>query len=234
MLLCAPFSNFSEPPPLPDMDEMTAPVFPLPSPAHQETIDFLRRLASMLTGGANAEMLEGASTMIETLAKRAAIAEQLLQEQQNDNARNLELREVAELASDNLITEVVSLKTQIETEIASLKAQLDEANQRAESERNLLVDESQRHQARADIAEARLAQAEAELEQLRQPAVDAGFDDSIAVVPVQSLKLARAQFDYLAKGFASTGDVVSQTICEIGASTLDKALASSVPGRDGG
>jgi hypothetical protein len=49
-------------------------------------------------------------------------------------------------------------------------------------------------------------------------------------VPVQSLQLARAQFDHLAEGFARQGDVVSQTICEIGARTLDRALADGDSG----
>jgi hypothetical protein len=51
---------------------------------------------------------------------------------------------------------------------------------------------------------------------------------------LQSLQLARAQFDHLAEGFARQGDVVSQTICEIGARALDKALADNEPGRDFG
>jgi hypothetical protein len=45
------------------------------------------------------------------------------------------------------------------------------------------------------------------------------------VVPIQSLQLARAQFGFLADGFASSGDVVSQTICEIGARAIENALA---------
>jgi len=49
------------------------------------------------------------------------------------------------------------------------------------------------------------------------------------VVPVEQLKLARTQFDYLAKTFASGGDVVSMTICEIGARALDKSLADNAP-----
>ena len=49
---------------------------------------------------------------------------------------------------------------------------------------------------------------------------------------MQSLQLARTQFDYLARGFAGNGDVVSQTICEIGARALDKALGAGVPPKD--
>ena len=33
------------------------------------------------------------------------------------------------------------------------------------------------------------------------------------------------EFGYLAQGFAKNGDLISQTICEIGARAIDKALA---------
>jgi hypothetical protein len=214
------------------MMSMPAPVFSPPPNAHQETVDFLRRLSSMLTGGRNAEMLLEAASMIETLSRRATTAEQLFQEQQEDHARNLELREVAELASDNLMTEMESLKAQLDAEIAALKEQLDETRRQAEADRVLFGEEILRLQAHVDVTEARLAQADAELEEFRQPA-ETGIDDSIAVVPIASLQLARTQFDYLAKGFASSGDVVSQTICEIGASAIDKALDGNASGQDG-
>jgi len=215
------------------MTPMPAPAFSLPPNAHQETVDFLRRLSSMLTGGRNAEMLQEAANMIETLSRRAATAEQLFAEQQEDHARNIELREVAELASDNPIAETEQLKAIFDTEIASVKQQLEESRQQldestrqAEIERNLCADETTRLQANVDAVEMRLAEANAELEEYRRPA-ETRIDDTIAVVPVASLELARTQFDYLAKGFASSGDVVSQTICEIGASAIDKALAAN-------
>ena len=213
------------------MTPMPAKVLSLPDDAHQETIDFLRRLSSMLTGGRNAEMLQEAADMIETLSRRAATAEQLFAEQQDDHARNLELREVAELASDNLIAEMESLKAQLDAEVAALKERLDETRRQAEADRNFFGEETLRLQARADVTESELAQANAELDEYRRPA-ETGIDESIAVVPVASLKLARTQFDYLAKGFASSGDVISQTICEIGASAIDKALDGSNPAAD--
>ena len=55
------------------------------------------------------------------------------------------------------------------------------------------------------------------------------IDQSIAVVPVNSLELARTQFTFLAEDFARHGDVISQTICEIGACAIDKALTGSLP-----
>jgi hypothetical protein len=214
------------------MMPMTAPVFSLPNNAHQDTVDFLRRLSSMLTGGRNAEMLLEAASMIEALSRRVTTAEQLFREQQEDHARNLELREVAELASDNLIAEMESLKAQLDAEVYSMREQLDESKRQAEADRNFFGEESLRLQARADVTEARLAEANAELEEYRRPG-ETRLDESIAVVPIASLQLARTQFDYLAKGFASSGDVVSQTICEIGASAIDKALGGNAPG-DGG
>lgn len=220
------------------MTPMPAPLISLPSNAHQETVDFLRRLSSMLTGGRNAEMLLQAAAIIETLGQRAATAEQLFAEQQEDHARNLELREVAELASDNLISEMESIKAVLDAEIASLKEQLDESKRQldenarqAEIERGLYAEATERLQARAEVAETRLAEADAELEAYRRPA-ETGLDDSIAVVPVASLEIARTQFDYLARGFASSGDVVSQTICEIGASAIDKVLADDAAAKE--
>jgi hypothetical protein len=200
---------------------MTATVQTLP-PTNEtnEIIDFLRRLASMLSGGHNAEMLLVAAKMIEDLSGRATTVGQRLQEQQEDNSRNLELREVAELASYNLVAEV-----------NSLKAQLAESEAKAETERNYFAEESRRLAALADeargvVAESndRLLRVNAEIEVLRNPQPVA-IDESIAIVPIESLQLARTQFGYLARGFAKNGDVVSQTICEIGARAIDKALA---------
>ena len=212
------------------MMSMPAPVYSLSPNPHQETVDFLRRLSSMLTGGRNAEVQQEAASLIETLSLRAASAEQRYQEQQEDHARNLELRGVAELASDNLIAEVDSLKAEVEM----LKAQLADRIGQAEADRNWFAEETLRAQVQAELVQEQLAAAHAELAEMRRPPPPETLDDSIAVVPMQSLQLARAQFDHLAEGFAKQGDVVSQTICEIGACTLDKALADNEPGRDSG
>jgi DNA repair exonuclease SbcCD ATPase subunit len=195
---------------------------------HQETIDFLRRLSSMLTGGRNAEVLQHAASLIEQLSERAASAEQLFHAQQEDHARNLELREVAELASDNLLSEVKSLKAEIDV----LKDQIEERSHQAAIDRNWFAEETLRAQAHAEQAQERLAALNAELEELRKPPLPTVIDESIAVVPVDSLRTARTQFDYLAKGFASKGDVVSQMICEIGARALDRALDDGAPSRN--
>jgi len=117
-------------------------------------------------------------------------------------------------------------------EVTALTAQLDDARRQAEIDRNWFAEETLRAQAAAEVAQERHAAIHAELEELRKPPPPETIDESIAIVPVQSLQLARTQFDYLARGFAGNGDVVSQTICEIGARALDKALAGGVPARE--
>ena len=197
----------------------SATVSSVPPNENQEIIDFLRRLASMLTGGRNAEMLLEAAQAIEALAQRALAAERLYEAQQEDHARNLELREVSELASDQLIAEVASLKTRIA-----------ESAQQAERERTGFAEATRRLEAELEVARAQLAQASAELDELREAAT--AIDHSIAIVPVGSLQLARTQFDFLAAGFARSGDVISQTICQIGACAIDKALSGNEPARN--
>jgi hypothetical protein len=197
----------------------SATVSSVPPNENQEIIDFLRRLASMLTGGRNAEMLLEAAQAIEALAQRALAAERLYEAQQEDHARNLELREVSELASDQLIAEVASLKTRIA-----------ESAQQAERERTGFAEATRGLEAGLEVARAQLAQASAELDELREAAT--AIDHSIAIVPVESLQLARTQFDFLAAGFARNGDVISQTICQIGACAIDKALSGNEPARN--
>src|SRR5581483_1716880 len=252
---------------------MPATVRSLPTDETQETIDFLRRLASMMSGGRNAEMLQAAAGAIETLSRRATAAEALLHDQQDEHARSLEQRDVAELAADNLLAELNALKahlsqshSQAETELAALKAELADQQQHAEAEiaslRLQLVENQQESEAeiaslRAQLAEkgtnaeSEIASLKAQIEQrdrlaeidrrvfteeaarLRTQIQNAesglanlsaateqaigAIDESVAVVPVQGLRLARTQFGYLAKGFEQSGDVISLTLCEIGA-----------------
>jgi vacuolar-type H+-ATPase subunit I/STV1 len=204
----------------------------VPPNENQDIIDFLRKLASMLTGGRNAVMLLEAAQAIEAQAERAIAVELLHQERQADHAKNLELREQAQLLSDRLMTEVTALKAQLAeserqavTEVTALKAQLTESERQAESERTFFAEEVRHLQARLEDANAQLAEANAELDELRKPVTV--IDHSIAIVPVDSLQLARTQFDFLAAGFARNGDVISQTICQIGACAIDKALSGN-------
>jgi hypothetical protein len=180
------------------MATSSATVLSMPPDDTKEIVDFLRRLATMLSGGRNAATLLEAASLIETLLRRATAAEQLHGEQQDDHARTVELLEAAELACERLTTE-----------ITSLTARLAASEQAAE-------------------------RAHTELDTLHEPLepIMTAIDPSIAIAPVASLQLARTQFDFLAAGFARSGDVISQTICQIGACALDKALSGNVPARD--
>jgi small-conductance mechanosensitive channel len=215
---------------------MPAAAVALPSETSPELLDFLRRLASMMAGGRNAEMLLEAATTIETLTRRATTAEELLQNLQEDHAKNLELRQVAELAADNLIAEIAQLKAQLaeslqkaEAETAALKGELADTRTQADRDRVAFSEEALRLQAVVQEMRLQLAGANATIEELQNP--DKTIDDSVAVVPVQALQTARDQFTYLAKGFAKSGDLISLTICEVGACAIDKALAGN--GEDG-
>ena len=198
---------------------MSVTAISMPPDENAETVDFLRRLASMMSGGKNAEMLLGAASMIEALASRAMTAERLYSEQQDEREKSNELRQVAEIAADNL-----------NSEIASLKAQLAEAARQAEIDRASFAEEEHRLSTKAEDAEARLAKVNAELDELRTPFAE--LSDTVIAVPTEVLRLARAQFDFLADGFARNGDVISQTICEIGRCAIEQALAGSEPARE--
>jgi chromosome segregation ATPase len=50
-----------------------------------------------------------------------------------------------------------------------------------------------------------------------------------AVVPITTLRQARAQFEYLAREFIQLGDIASQVMCELGAYTMDMALSGAQP-----
>ena len=195
---------------------MPAQVVSLTPAGNSETVDFLRRLASMMSGGRNGEMLIQAAAVIESLTERATVAESQYQRQQQENARNIELRQVADVAADQLIAEVDALKAELATNARQAEIDRTAADEAA---RQLL--------AKAQDAEVRMAAVTTELNELRA-SVEA-FDDSVTVVPVQSLRLARAQFDFLADGFAKSGDVISLTICEIGGCAIDDALSGKRP-----
>jgi chromosome segregation ATPase len=198
---------------------MSVTAVSMPPDENAETVDFLRRLASMMSGGKNAEMLLGAASMIEALAGRAMTAERLCSEQQDEREKSNELRQVAEIAADNL-----------NSEIASLKAQLAEVARQAEIDRASFAEEEHRLSTKAEDAEARLAKVNVELDELRTPFAE--LSDTVVAVPTEQLRLVRAQFDFLADGFAKNGDVISQTICEIGRCAIEHALTGSEPARE--
>ena len=199
---------------------MSATVVSLPPHTGDETVDFLRRMASMVSGR-NGEMLSRAAATIESLTRRATSAEALYHNQQQESTRNAELREVAELASDALLRQVEELRTRL----AEVTATAATERQKFEAERGRLLGLMQQ-------AEARILGTTAELEELKA-SVDI-LNETAVTVPIEILRLARAQFDFLSQGFARDGDIISQAISEIGGCAIEQALSGTPSAESGG
>lgn len=191
---------------------MSATVVPLPPNSASATTDFLRRMASMVSGR-NGEMLLRAAKLIESLAQRAMSAERLYHQQQEENTRHVELRETAELASDAMVGQ-----------IAALRAQLAEVTAAAAAERAAFDTERGKLLGLMQSAESHIGKLTTELDTLRA-SVDA-FNETVVTVPIEVLRLARTQFDYLSSGFARKGDVISQAMSEIGGFAIDQVLTA--------
>lgn len=191
---------------------MPATVVPLPPKTSSETVDFLRRMASMVSGR-NGEMLLRAASLIEQLGQRAMSAERLYHEQQVESTRNAELREAAELASDAMVGQIEVLRAQLAEVTAAAAAE----RAAFDAERGKLIDLMQ-------SAESHIGKLTTELDSLRA-SVDS-FNETAVSVPVEVLRLARTQFDFLSAGFARKGDVISQAMSEIGGFAIDQALTA--------
>ena len=191
---------------------MSATVIPLPPSSSSETVDFLRRMASMVSGR-NGEMLLRAASLIESLTQRAMSAERLYHQQHEENRRHVELREAAELASDAMVSQ-----------IEALRAQLTEVTAAAAAERAAFDVERGKLLGLMQDAESHIGKLSTELETLRA-SVDS-FNETAVSVPIEVLRLARTQFDYLSSGFARSGDVISQAMSEIGGFAIDQALTT--------
>lgn len=204
---------------------MSATVVPLPPNSASETNDFLRRMASMVSGR-NGEMLLRAAAMIESLTQRAMSAERLHHEMHETSARNAALREVAEVAADGLLRQLEVLRgrlAEISAQATAERAAFEAERNRFEAERGKLLGLMQR-------AENHIAGVTAELAALKA-SVDA-FNETAVSVPIEALRLARSQFEHLADGFARNGDVISQAMSEIGGFALEQALAAKKTHRD--
>ncbi|OKO85617.1 hypothetical protein [Bradyrhizobium sp. AS23.2] len=187
---------------------MSATVVPLPPKSSSETTDFLRRMASMVSGR-NGEMLLRAATLIESLTQRAMSAERLFHEQQEENKRLVKLREATEL-----------VVAQIET----LRKQLADVTSAAATERAAFDAERGKLLGLMQDAESHIGKLTIELETLRA-SVDS-FNETAVSVPIEVLRLARTQFDFLCDGFARKGDLISQAMSEIGGFAIDQVLTA--------
>ena len=191
---------------------MSATVVPLPPNPSSETTDFLRRMASMVSGR-NGEMLLRAAGLIEQLGQRAMSAERLYHQTQEESTRSTELREAAELASDAMVGQIEALRSQLAEVTAAAAAE----RAAFDAERTKLLGLMQH-------AESHIGKLTSELDALRA-SVDS-FNETVVSVPIEVLRLARTQFDYLSGGFARSGDVISQAMSEIGGFAIDQALTA--------
>lgn len=165
---------------------------------------FLHRFADLMSNGSNSENLLCAARMLEAHIDLLRQTKELLEAERARADTNAEVRKTLE----------ASIAT-FEYEILGLKSRLAEQRSRAE----FIVAEMERRQSeflqRAEEAEARVAAL-----QESPPAIAFG---SIAV-PLSTLRVAKAQFEALARGFERSGNIVSQVMCEASASSLERAI----------
>jgi hypothetical protein len=122
-----------------------------------------------------------------------------------------------------------SLKAQLAEAARQAEVNREEATRRVEIDRAAFAEKTLRLSAMVEDAESRFAKTSTELDELRTPFAE--LSDAVVAVPTEQLRLVRAQFDFLADGFAKNGDVISQTICEIGRCAIEQALAGTGPAK---
>lgn len=166
-----------------------------------------------MVSGRNGDMLLRAARLIESLVQRAMTAERLYHQQHEENTRHVELRAAAALASGAMVSQ-----------IEALRAQLAEVTAAAATERAAFDAERDKLFGLMQHAESHIGKLTTELDSLRA-SVDA-FNETAVSVPIEVLRLARAQFDCLSSGFARKGDVISQAMSEIGGFAIDQALTT--------
>jgi chromosome segregation ATPase len=178
-------------------------------------VGFLRRFASMISGGDNADRLQDAAALIEDLV----------------DALDRERKEFRDV--DTRLMQTVRAHAVAQVEIGSATAELSVLqNEMAEQRRKATADhaaifgESQEQSARADKAERLLRETTDELVQLRTKLSEIG--QSFVVLPVATMDALRAQFEFLGREFGKAGDMTSQAMCEIGACTISEAVAGSL------
>lgn len=193
-------------------------VMPIPAGAGDsaEIVGFLRRFSNLISTGDNAGNLRRAAALILSLTSRASEAERSLAEQRETSTKYIEMCAAFELLVDRLTSEAAMLSTQLEQQA-----------QEALIERSRFTEESEHLSGCVEQAEAQLAAANADIDELRSKLAHA--DDTLATVPIASLRAIRTQFESLADEFAKRGDVVSQVMSDIGRCAIDQAIRDATP-----
>jgi chromosome segregation ATPase len=205
------------------------------SQAHENAVTELRvafdqdRLALMAAADVSAKEVDQQRRVFER--ERAEIVAEL--KRREDEVAGLRLafdREREELQSQLTSREdaLVASRADSERESAALRQQVEalevkRAELRSTFERiSQLRVEPERH----DVD--RAGSGRDEPQGNPAPAGDANspVDDASAVVPKETLRQARAQFEFLAKECLRRGDVATQAMCELGAHAMQLALAA--------
>jgi len=184
---------------------MIEPIPALPTVGETtEILRFLHRFADLMSTGSNADNLLRAARLLETHADFLKETRELLQVERVRGHTNAEIRKALEARIVETENEVLALR-------AELAGQQSSAGE--------IVAEMERRQSeflqRAEQAEARLEAVEG-----APPAIPPG---SIAI-ELATLRVAKAQFESLARGFEKSGNIVMQVMCEASASNLDRAI----------
>jgi hypothetical protein len=190
------------------LDFMIEPIPALPTAAETtEILRFLHRFADLMSTGSNADNLLRAAQLLETHADLLKETRELLQAERVSGHSNAEIRKALEARIADSENEILALKA----ELAGQQSSADE-----------IVAEMERRQSeflqRAEQAEARLEAVED-----APPEIPLG---SVAV-ELATLRVAKAQFESLARGFEKSGNIVLQVMCEASASNLDRAIVDA-------
>jgi hypothetical protein len=177
----------------------------------EEIVRFLRRFSDLMSTGHNSDHLSRAADLIETLVSQIKDADNLLQAEQLKVKANLELYQATEINCAGLEKKLV----EVQTEFAGQQRAMNQAIVDAAAREKLLLDQIKQGEKRLAASQSELTEAQSRLGTL-------GYTH--ALVPISTLRHAEAQFGALAR---NAGDIISQVMCEIGASTLEGAMVES-------
>ena len=121
--------------------------------------------------------------------------------------------------------ELAAIRVATTNEHEELQQRIEELEAKRDELRSAFDRVSQLSAAAADQrAEAPLGATSQSRDRDSMPQEDGANSENSAVVPKETLRQARAQFEFLAKECIRRGDVATQAMCELGAHTMDQAL----------
>jgi chromosome segregation ATPase len=185
-----------------------------------DLVAFLRRFASMMTGGDTADKLHGAANLIEDLV--------VALDRERKEFRDVEAR------LDQQIHAHAAAQAEIgnaKAELGVLQNEMAEQKRKAEEAHEAVFNEAQVQSLRADASERKLREATNELAQLQASIAEIG--KKFVVLPISTMDALRAQFEFLGRQFGAAGDATSRAMCEVGACTIAEAVEDGLTQPDG-